>query len=282
MINFNGDILGQSEVNDCLHNRGLHYGDALFETLKIVGRRILFAEAHYFRLMASMRLMRMEIPMHWTPEFFQKEINKTLKTQDPLATYRVKILIWRDWGGLYAPKAETVSYAIFASALERSEYRLDEKSFVVDLFKDHYVNNGLLEQLKSNNKLTHVLAGIYARENDYDSCLLLNHEKKVVEGISGNLFLVKDYKIKTPPLSDGCLKGVMRGVILEILAKHPDYIVSEASISPFELQKADELFLTNVINGIQPVSQYRKKKFSRDHAANLCLKLNEHVARVGA
>ncbi len=278
MINFNGEIKDQSEINKGLFNRGLHYGDALFETLKVVGRRVLFAEAHYFRLMASMRLIRMEIPMYWTPEFFQKEINKILIRQDLSAAYRIKILVWRDWGGLYTPTAEKVSFAIFMSHLEHSEYRLNKSPFVVDLFKDHYVNNGQLEQLKSNNKLTHILAGIYARENDYDSCLLLNHEKKVVEGISGNLFMIKDYKIKTPPLADGCLKGIMRGTILEILSKHPDYIVIEDSISPFELQKADEIFLTNVINGIQPISQYRKKKFNDDHAANLCYELNEYIS----
>ena len=133
----------------------------------------------------------------------------------------------------------------------------------------------MLEQLKTNNKLINVLAGIYAKENDYDSCLLLNHNKQVVEGISGNLFLIQGYKIKTPPLSDGCLKGVMRGVLLEILAKHPDYIVTEESISPFELQKADELFLTNVITGIQPITQYRKKQFAQKISAELTKKLNE-------
>ena len=67
----------------------------------------------------------------------------------------------------------------------------------------------------------------------------------------------------------------MRGVLLEILAKHPDYIVTEESISPFELQKADELFLTNVITGIQPITQYRKKQFAQKISEELTQKLNE-------
>ncbi len=64
-------------------------------------------------------------------------------------------------------------------------------------------------------------------------------------------------------------------MILEILANHPDYVVTEESISPFELQKADELFLTNVITGIQPITQYRKKKFVHKTSAELTQKLNE-------
>lgn len=275
MTNFNGTILEPAQLDLTLNSRGLHYGDALFETMRVVGRRILFAEAHYFRLMASMRLMRMEIPMNWTPEFFQAEVNKTLKGQTDSPAFRIKILVWRDWGGRYTPTSEGVVYSIFAEPLAESHYRFNQQSYLVDLFKDHYANNGMLEQLKTNNKLLNVLAGIYAKENDYDSCLLLNHKKQVVEGISGNLFLVKDYKIKTPPLSDGCLKGVMRGVILEILAKHPDYVVTEESISPFELQKADELFLTNVITGIQPITQYRKKQFAQKVSQELTQKLNE-------
>ena len=278
MINFNGTLLESDQITPDLHNRGSHYGDALFETMKVIGRRILFAEAHYFRLMASMRLMRMEIPMHWTPEFFQSEISKTLKGRDSNHAYRVKLIVWRDWGGRYTPTSDGVSFSVFAETLPAIHYHLNQQKFIVDLYKDHFVNSGMLQQLKTNNKLINVLAGIYADENDYDSCLLLNYRKQVVEGLSGNLFLVKDYKIKTPPLQDGCLKGIMRGVILEILAKHPDYVLSQESISPFELQKADELFLTNVINGIQPISQYRKKQFDRKVCEELTVKLNEYAA----
>ena len=278
MINFNGTLLESDQITPDLHNRGLHYGDALFETMKVIGRRILFAEAHYFRLMASMRLMRMEIPMHWTPEFFQSEISKTLKGRDSNHAYRVKLIVWRDWGGRYTPTSDGVSFSVFVERLPAIHYHLNQQKFTVDLYKDHFVNSGMLQQLKTNNKLINVLAGIYADENDYDSCLLLNNRKQVAEGLSGNLFLVKDYKIKTPPLQDGCLKGIMRGVILEILAKHPDYVLSQESISPFELQKADELFLTNVINGIQPISQYRKKQFDHKVCEELTVKLNEYAA----
>ena len=109
---------------------------------------------------------------------------------------------------------------------------------------------------------------------------MLNEKKQVVEALNGNLFLVKDYKIKTPPLSDGCLNGIARKQLLLILAQLPDYVVEETSISPFELQKADELFVTNTIAGIQPITKYRKKEYGHTVAKELLAKLNTK-ARLG-
>jgi branched-chain amino acid aminotransferase len=91
------------------------------------------------------------------------------------------------------------------------------------------------------------------------------------------VFLVKGNKIKTAPLSDGCLKGVMRTQVLGIIEKTPEFELVEDSISPFEIQKADELFITNVITGIQPVSKYRKKIFSNSTSKALLQKLNVKI-----
>ena len=122
-----------------------------------------------------------------------------------------------------------------------------------------------------------VVGSIYAKENDLHNCLVLNTDKKVVEALNGNLFLVKGDRVKTPPLSDGCLKGVMRTQLLRILQEDFNMITEEASISPFELQQADELFITNVIWGIQSIGRYRKKEFINDFAKSLIGKLNVQV-----
>ncbi|AEH01993.1 aminotransferase class IV [Lacinutrix sp. 5H-3-7-4] len=277
MINVNGNI---TENNQILtpENRGYSYGDALFETIKVSHGKILFLEDHYFRLMASMRIMRMEIPMHYTMEFFEEELNKTVSANSlENASARAKIQVHRNTGGLYLPTNKEVSFIISVKKLEADFYLLDEKHYEVDLFKDFYVAPGLLSTLKSNNKAINVVGNIYAQENDLDNCLLLNTNKSVVEALNGNLFLVKGKTIKTPPLTDGCLKGIMRLQILNILELLPEYTLEETSISPFELQKADELFITNVITGIQPITKYRKKKFDNEVAKLLLQKLNVKV-----
>jgi branched-chain amino acid aminotransferase len=78
MINFNGN-LQETEIITSFDNRGYKYGDALFETLRVLNTKILFWEDHYFRLMSSMRILRMEIPMEFTMEFLEKEILTTIE-----------------------------------------------------------------------------------------------------------------------------------------------------------------------------------------------------------
>ncbi|GGI57732.1 aminotransferase class IV [Winogradskyella haliclonae] len=277
MININGNLISAQDAKISIGNRGYKYGDALFETLKVVNGNIFFFEDHYFRLMASMRILRMEIPMHFTMEFLEKEILKTVDANDLLQnSARVRLNIDRGEGGKYMPNASsTVGYNIVVETLSSPFYPVNSfDTYIVDLYKDYYMAPGLLSGLKSNNKAIQVIGSIYAKENGLDNCLVLNTNKSVIEALNGNLFLVKDSTIKTPPLEDGCLKGVMRKQILALLQNNPNYIIEEASISPFELQKADELFITNTIVGIQSIGQYRKKKYVNTIAAEIIKMLN--------
>ena len=274
MTNFNGTLLEENTILST-QNRGYAYGDMLFETIKFSGGKILFWEDHYFRLMASMRIMRMEIPMNFTMEFLENEIRKTLEASGfDKVTSRVKLTVHRNEGGFYTPSTNDVSFIISANQIHEDFYLLKESFYEVDLFKDYYVSPSLLSTLKTNNKALNVVGSIYAKENNLNNCLLLNTNKQVVEALNGNVFLVKGNTIKTPPLSDGCLKGVMRTQLLNMVKDLSDFELNEASISPFELQKADELFITNVIVGIQPVSKYRKKHFNTEVAKSLVQKLN--------
>jgi len=280
MINFNG-TLQENNTTILPDNRGLNYGDAVFETLRVSGGKIYFWEDHYFRLMASMRILRMEIPMDFTPEYLEEQVLQAVKTSDNKnGAFRAKILVWRKTGGKYSPSTNNVEFLITSEELANPFYTMNDSFYEIELFKDHYINSGLLSTLKTTNKVLNVLGSVYAHENDYANCLLLNEKKQVVEALNGNIFLVNGYKIKTPPVTDGCLNGILRKQIIKILGKMPDYVLEETSVSPFELQKADEIFITNVITGIQPVSKYRKKDYDREVAKELLAKLNVK-ARLG-
>lgn len=278
MVNINGNIIKNEDASISILNRGFNYGDAVFETIKVAHNKILFWEDHYFRLMASMRILRMEIPMNFTSEFLEKQIFDLVQSNNSSTkTIRIKLIVFRNSDGFYLPDNNDVSYVISSKILNEDFYHLQENNNVVDLYKDHYVSADLLSTLKTNNRIINVIGSIFAKENDLDNCLLLNTQKQVVEALNANLFLVKGNTIKTPPLSDGCIKGVMRKQIIDIIKLIPDFVFEEASISPFELQKADELFLTNVILGIQPITKYRKKEFDTEVARNLLGKLNVKV-----
>ncbi|GGG51552.1 aminotransferase class IV [Bizionia arctica] len=277
MVNFNGTITDSNHIIST-KNRGFNYGDALFETIKVSHGKILFWEDHYFRLMSSMRILRMEIPMNFTMEYLQEQILEIISHQNLQdKTARVKVFVNRKEGGLYLPSTNDVDFIISAVPLDSDFYLLNDATYLVDLYKDFYVAPGLLSTLKTNNKALHVVGSIFAKENNFQNCFILNTEKQIVEALNGNIFLVKDKVIKTPPLLDGCLKGIMRKQLIDIIKMIPEYTLEEASISPFELQKADEIFITNVIAGIQPVTNYRKKTYTNEVAVNLLQKLNVKI-----
>lgn len=277
MVNSNGNISDNKTLLS-INNRGFKYGDALFETIKVVNSNILFWEDHYFRLMASMRIIRMEIPMDFTMEFLEDQILKTIQRNNLENTSaKVRLYIYRKEGGLYTPTNNDVEFLITADGLDQDVYVFDNADYEVDLFKDYFVAPGLLSTLKTNNKILQVVGSVYAKENNLDNCLVLNTDKKVVEALNANIFILKEKTLKTPPLSDGCLNGVMRKQILDIAKKMTDITIEEASISPFDLQKVDEIFLTNTIKGIQSVTKYRKKKYTTTFAKELICKLNESV-----
>ncbi len=274
MINYNGNILKETNLLS-ITNRGYAYGDALFETIRVSHGNLLFWEDHYFRLMASMRIMRMEIPMNFTMEFLEEQIKNTLKANNlELSAVRVKLMVHRMEGGLYLPQSNAIGFNISVRPLDTDFYGINNDPYIVDLFKDYYVAPNLLATLKTNNKALHVIGSIYTNENNLQNCLLLNTNKTIVEALNGNVFIVKQGVIKTPPLADGCLKGVMRKQIIDILKTTPEYTFEEASISPFELQKADEIFITNVISGLIPVTKYRKKTYTFQATEYLLKKLN--------
>jgi len=276
MINFNGNIVSE-ESNILTNNRAFLYGDAVFETVKIVDSKILFLEDHYFRLMASMRVVRIEIPMNFTMEYMEEQIISLLQNSNLASSSRARITVFRNDGGYYLPTNNEVSFLIHASEIESRSYLFNETAYEVDLYKDFYITKQLLSSIKSTNKLLNTTASIYAHENGLDNCLLINDSKNVVEAIQGNLFMVSPNKLITPPVSEGCLNGVMRKQVLEIAKKVEGLEVVEEVISPFDLQKADELFITNVIKGIQPITKYRKKQFETKVSKTLWEKLNELI-----
>nr|WP_315199428.1 aminotransferase class IV [uncultured Flavobacterium sp.] len=279
MINFNGAIVSE-DTNVLAQNRGFLYGDAVFETVKIVNEKILFLEDHYFRLMSSMRVVRMEIPMNFTMEYLEEQILSLVKNNDIASSSRARITVYRNDGGYYLPQNNTVSFLIKTTPLENKEYLINEQKYEVDLYKDFYITKQLLSSIKTTNRLINVTGSIYAHENGLDNCVLLNDSKNVVEALQGNIFMLTANRLITPPVSEGCLNGVMRKQILELAKKLDGIEVAEEIISPFDLQKADELFVTNVIKGIQPITKYRKKEFSIEISKTLGVALNKSLGLV--
>lgn len=275
MVNFNGSIV--SSDNILANNRAFLYGDGVFETVKVLDGKVLFLEDHYFRLMSGMRIIRMEIPMDFTMEYFQAQLLLAAEANGCSNSARVRLTVYRNPGGYYLPTDRSVSFLAEATPIDQPLYAIEKTEYEVDLFKDFYVTKQLLSSIKSTNRLVNVTGSIFASENGLANCLLVNDAKNVIEALNGNLFMLTGNKLVTPPVSEGCVAGVMRKQILALVKSREDIELEEAVISPFDLQKADELFLTNVISGIQPITKYRKKEFATAFAENILMRLNAQI-----
>ncbi|WP_300025214.1 aminotransferase class IV [uncultured Maribacter sp.] len=274
MFNFNGSLLDDdtSFLNE--KNRGVQLGDAVFEELRVLKGDIIFLEDHYLRLMSSMRILRMDIPMNFTMEFMEQEILKSISEGELKEAKQIKFTVFRNSSHDFSKSDNSISYFITHKTLADPFFILNDKAYEVELYKDFYKNSSMLSNLDTNNKMVNVVGAVYAQENDYQDCLLLNERKQVIESLNGNLFVVKGNQIKTAPVTDGCVNGILRKKLIDIVSKLNDFEFLEESISPFELQKADELFIVNNIEGIISVTKYRKKDFVNVTAKNLIGKLN--------
>ena len=281
MINYKGDIIELNALPVQDVKRATMYGDAVFETIRMRDNKLLFVEDHYFRLMASMRILRMPIPMEFTPEFFVDEANR-LAEEVAVTDGRLRLQVVRKSEGKYTPDDNNECvWWMELEELSSQDYTWTSKGLKVDLFKDHYIQPGLLSTLKSSNALLYVLAGIFAKENGFDAMLLVNDKKMLVEANAANVFVLKDNVLKTAPLEDGPLRGVFRKNLIG-WAKEIGLEIKEESINPFELQKADEIWLTNTISGVQWVEKYRKRTYKGDKAKELIELLQRKLNVLGA
>jgi branched-chain amino acid aminotransferase len=242
------------------------------ESVRVEAGKIIFWEAHYFRMMASMRILRMGIPMTYTMEYLEEQVLLLLQESD-LLKKAVQIHFSFFSTGSISRSIPIVpsSFLIHAEACE-TMLGVQTSDRSIDLYKDHWVVKGLYGTLEQSNDRLRKLASVYAFENDFEDCVLLNEDKQITETITGAIFVVKGNQIKTPPLTSGCRSSVYRQVVIDLLVKQDGLDLVEDVVSPFELQKADELFVVSLSNGIQSVKQYRKKVFVSTTAESVFLK----------
>jgi branched-chain amino acid aminotransferase len=273
MVNLNGTLVSKDEKLFKAGNRAFTYGDQLFETILFRGGELKFWEDHYFRMMGGACLLRMDIPIHLNIDFIQTEILKTIEVSKLSSkNVRVRLSIYRTRGGFYKPNDRSLEYLIEVEPLENSQLVFNDKGFNIDVFYDHSKPKQDLSNVKGLNSIISVLASIYMDENNLDDAILLNSDSEICETSASNIFVVKDGVIYTPPINSGCVDGIVRKKIIEN-ANDWGYTVEEKEMKPFELIKADEVFLSNSIKGIQWVQSYKKKKYQKNLSSDIYIKL---------
>lgn len=256
----NGKFVAEDEYIISHKNRAFCYGDALFETIHCLGTQPQFFENHWTRLNQGMKILNMRVRRDFSKYSLIQYIEKLLNKNRIFKGARLRLTVYRDEGGKYSPENNSTSWLMESSTLEFEQYELNKKGLHIDIFDGVHNPVNILSNLKTTNTLIYVLAGIFQRQNNLDECLILNEYGRIAESISSNVFVVKEKKIITPPLSEGCIAGTMRHTIIKLLSEM-DYKLEEKGLLETNLLDADEVFLTNAIQGIQWIGAYKDRRY---------------------
>lgn len=279
LINYNGSVYSSAEPVLRVTNRAFRYGDGLFETIRAVNGRPLFLAKHIQRMREGMMFLKMNFPAQWTENYFEQEITRLLQKNNQKEGARIRLAVFRNEGGLYSPDTNDTSFIMETAPLENNFYELNKKGLNIDVFDEQKRSLNKISTIKTSSSLPLVMAGIFKKEKNLDDCIIVNETGTISEAVSANIFIVYNGVFYTPSLNQGCVPGIMRQFVIEIIRKGGTE-VQECPLSPSALLRADEVFLTNVINGIFWVSAYKQKRYFSNISKTLVEKLNASVFKL--
>lgn len=238
-----------------LHDRGLHYGDGLFETMLLHNGEIKYWPEHYERLSNSANKLKMRCPER---DWFEKQLQPYIDLNQRLI---IKIILTRGSGGRGLNLPDNLPNNIYLLRyIDSNSYK---NQSIKAIFSEITLPSNLnLAGLKHLNRLDYVLAtDELATKNEFNEALLFDINGFIIEGIVNNLFFTRDGEIYTPDLHSSGVDGVMRQLILKNLKQNAKE-VKIGNYSKQDIITADECFLCNSVQGIRPVIQIENIKFT--------------------
>jgi branched-subunit amino acid aminotransferase/4-amino-4-deoxychorismate lyase len=275
-VNINGQVVRGDQPVIGLDNRAFHFGDGLFESMRVIGGRVAFIGSHWARLSSGAELLRITLPAQLTMEALARMVEELVQRTGHMNA-RCRLTLFRGGGGYYRPETNEGSFTIELKPLTTPNYTENDQGLMVDIWPEMRKPLNELARHKTLNSQYYVLAALWSQQRGLDDCLLQNDRGNIIESSTGNLFIVSNGVLYTPSLTDGCVGGVMRAEVIN-LALANGIKVYECSLNPQNLLAADELFITNAVKGIQWASTYRTKRYLHKLSATLVELLVKSVA----
>ncbi|SDZ99785.1 aminotransferase class IV [Pedobacter hartonius] len=272
-ILYNDEFVAVDEKILTVKNRAFRYGDGLFESMRMSGGKLKFAELHAGRLQAGMNALKMDGGILFDNYFLKQKTAELCKKNKLKDNVRFRLSVYRDADGLYTPDNNKSGYVLEASAMQETGYELNKKGLIINVYDEITKPVNKLSNYKTSNSLLFVMAGLYKKQHRLDEAFILNQNGFLCESISSNVFVVYDKQIYTPALSEGCIAGVMRNVVMQT-AKANGISIIEAQINPEVLKEAEEVFISNATSGIRWVMGYGKKRYFNEVTKSLSSLLN--------
>ena len=258
-ININGKITSGTVTGLPIDNGAFRYGYGLFETMLVVDCEISLRHYHLSRLVGGMQLLQLELPKLLANGLFEEQVLPTVKKNGLEKLCCVRLQVFAGGGGLYGPMVNEAGFVIECFPVDERMLHMNENGLEVGIAAGLHKSTDALANLKSCNALIYSMAARQAKDNKWNDALVCNTKGNIIESTIANIFWIKNGTVYTPPLSEGCIAGVMRRHIAE---RTP---VTEKALHIDELLTADEVFLTNAIRKMKWVgsmghARYRNKK----------------------
>jgi branched-chain amino acid aminotransferase len=266
-INYNGKIIADNENIITAQNRGLRYGDGIFETIKLKNGNLILSNEHFARLWKGMQLLKFEIPKLFSPEKLETEI-LSLAAKNKLTSARVRLTIIRGEGGIFDAKNHTPNYIIEAIALPEDNGILNSNGLQLCFYEAAKKSMDTFSNCKTNNYLPYFMGALFAKENQCNDAIILNSEGRVCDSTIANIFYIKENAVYTPALTEGCVAGVMRKFLIDKI-RVLGFTVNESVITKNDLLEADEVFLSNSIYNVRWVGGIENKVYTNKIVWNI-------------
>lgn len=260
-INYNGKLFDDNAPIFTAANRGYRYGDGFFETMRVVNNKFPLKHLHVQRIERSIATLKYLFPKTTIENIFQQAI-ELCHINNYKKSARVRLSFFNGNGGVFDDNTP-MEYLIETSPLSEKLNHLNEEGLTIGICNDVKKTCDAYANLKSANYLFSRVGVEFAKINHWEDALITNHQGNICESTIANIFWVADDNIFTPPLSEGCVQGVMREYLLSKIS------VTEKKCSRENLLHADEIFLTNATSGIRWIQHLEGKQYSNNTAEKI-------------
>jgi len=261
-----------------LNNRAFLYADGIFETIRVTRGVPLFLESHHQRMREGLKAHRIHAPLGFTVNSVAQDIQKLLDAEGITSSARVRMTLSRRGEGYYSPHSNDLDVVMTVEPIEQSEYVLNEKGLSVDIYPEMKCTPNHLTRFKNIAANIYIQSGLWAQDNQLDTALIQNDRMGIIESTASNLFLVSNGVLYTPGLDSGATAGIMRTIVINLALK-AGMKVYECNLTPQNLLIADEVFLTNAVQGLRWVGSYRTKRYFNATTMGLVRALNAEAMR---
>jgi len=271
-VYIDGKFYDERDAKVSVFDHGLLYGDGIFEGIRAYNGRVFRLKEHIDRLFYSAKAILLTIPISHAE--IMKAVVESCR-QNNLRDGYIRLLVTRGIGtlGLNPNRCKNPSVIVIADKIQLYPQDLYERGMeIVTVPTVRNLHSAVNPAIKSLNYLNNILAKIEANNSGCEEAVMLNADGYVSECTGDNIFIVKEGKLQTPPLSAGALYGITRATVIE-LAEKAGIKVSEPNLTRYDLFNADECFVTGTGAEIMPVVKIDGRVIGDGKAGSITRKL---------